>query len=79
MSMSTRKPPEVPLRGFSCSLRWAKPFRLLLSVVPIQPFANIVANYACRDRDKESVYVIYKYRLLSAGGATAVLFYHVYL
>ena len=45
----------------------------------IQPFANIVANYACRDRAKESVYVIYKYRLLSAGGATAVLFYHVYL
>ena len=59
--MSTRKPPEWHLWGF----------RLILSVVPIQPFANIVANYACRDRDKESVYVIYKYRLLSAGGSTA--------
>ena len=54
MSISTRKPPEVPLRGFSCSLRRANPFRLLLPIISVQPFAYVVANYTCYNRDKKS-------------------------
>ena len=33
-------------------------FRLLLPVVPVQPFANEVANNICRNRNKKSDYKI---------------------
>ena len=41
-------------RGFLCRyVRGLKPFRLLLPVVSVQPFANIVANYIRRNRNKK--------------------------
>jgi len=47
--------------------------------ISIQPFADIVANYTCSDRDKESYYVLHGTHLLSAGGSTAYLSYHTFL
>ena len=29
------------------------PFQAVLSFAPVQPFANIVSNHTCCDRDKE--------------------------
>lgn len=52
--------------------------RLLLPVVFVQPFADIVANYTCCDRNKNvmisSDISIY---LLSAGGSAATVLYHL--
>ena len=40
------KPRHWRCRGFSCHLKLTK-LRLVVSFFPIQPFANIVWNYAC--------------------------------
>lgn len=41
-------------RGFLFHLcKAAYTFRLLLPVVSIKPFANVVANYTCSDRNKK--------------------------
>ena len=59
--MSKTKLPEVVETSgsfYSVYVRWLIPFRLLLPVVPVQPFANEVANNICRNRNKKSDYKI---------------------
>lgn len=60
--MSNRKSQgRLPL-GFSmpflCKVAYA--FRLCCLFVPVQPFADIVADYTCCDRDKKCDYVYHK-------------------
>ena len=54
--MGKAKPPEVVETSgsfYSVYVRWLIPFRLLLPVVSVQPFANKVANNTCHNRNKK--------------------------
>ena len=43
----------------------------------VQPFAYVVANYACYNRDKKcGENFFHETHLLSAGGSTALIVYH---
>ena len=81
-SMSKTKPPEVSqTSGGFCSIlcKAAYTFRLLLPVVSAQPFANVIANYTCYDRNKKcNDNFLHEAHLLSAGGSTATTAYRIH-
>ncbi len=61
-------------------VHYGEPLRLgcCCLFISVQPFTSVVANYACQYRDKESYYVLHRGHLLSAGGSTASLSYHIF-
>ena len=48
-----RKPQRVPPLGFSCSLRRTDRLGCCCLFISVQPFAYVVANYTCYNRDKK--------------------------
>ena len=56
-----RTPRELQLSGGSIFLLKRNNLGWPLILISIQPFANIVADYTCRNRDKKSDYVFQKY------------------
>lgn len=51
--MAQRKTPELPPLGFFYSVlgRWLIPKADYQLFISIQPFANIIGDYTCRNRD----------------------------
>ena len=47
-------------------------FRLLLSLSSVQPFANVIADYTCCDRDKKSSKEFHAITSLRFGGADSI-------
>ena len=47
-------------------------FRLLLSLSSVQPFANVIADYTCCDRDKKSSKEFHALTSLHFGGADSI-------
>ena len=47
-------------------------FRLLLSLSSVQPFANVIADYTCCDRDKKSSKEFHALTSLRFGGADSI-------
>ena len=73
------KTPEGP-NPLGFSIRYGELLRLGCSYlfIPVQPFAYVVANHTCYDRDKKrDDDIFHSAHLLSAGGSAANTEYHI--